>query len=157
MHRMARRLRVKIPAKKGDALYFETAEQIFKGCAPVEEVSTNPVTASMLIQFKGDAEAILAFAESKQLFAVVEQIEQSTDFHKTVKESFNSIDQQVKHWTQGSVNLGGLAFVALVGTGVYQIVRGNFTNIPWYSAFWYALGIFSKSADTKETPAVNGE
>lgn len=157
VHRMAGRVRLKIPAKKADALYFEALEQAFKDCPPVEEVSSNPVTGSMLIHFSGKADAVLAFAENKQLFTIVKEVEQGTDFHQGVKESFNAIDRQVKGWTQGSINLGGLAFVALVGAGIYQIARGNFTAIPWYSAFWYGLGIFLRSAETKAPPAVNGE
>ena len=156
-HRMAGRVRLKIPAKKGDIRYFQLAEQAFKGCAPVQDVSSNPATGSMLIEFSGKADAVLAFAENKQLFTIVKEVGQGTDFHQSVKGSFNAIDRQVKGWTQGSINLGGLAFVALVGAGIYQIARGNFTAIPWYSAFWYALGIFSKSADTKAPPGVNGE
>lgn len=156
-HHTAGRMRVKVPAKKGDSRYFEAAELTFKGYAPVTEVSSNPDTGSMLIQFSGNADAVLAFAESKQLFAIVQRIEKGTELHQSVKEGFNAIDRQIRDWTQGSINLGGIAFVALVGTGIYQIVKGNFTTIPWYSAFWYALGIFSKSAETKETPAVNGE
>ena len=158
VHRMAGRLRIKIPSKKGDYRYFDLAEQTFKGCEPIHEISSNPATGGMLIQFSGAAEAILAFAQNKQLFTVVEEkeIRQSTDFHQGVKTSFNSIDRQVKGWTQGSINLGGLAFVALVGAGVYQIARGKFTAIPWYSAFWYALGIFSKSDNTKAPPAADG-
>lgn len=159
MHRMAGRLRLKIPSKKGDVRYFEVAEQTFKGCEPVDEVSSNPVTGSMLIHFSGTAEAVLAFAQNKQLFTVVEEkeIKQGTDFHQGVNASFNSINRQVRGWTEGSINLGGLAVVALVGAGIFQIARGNLTAIPWYSAFWYALGIFSKSADTKAPPEADGD
>ena len=157
VHRMGGRLRLKIPSKKGDYRYFDLAEQTFKGCEPIHEISSNPATGGMLIQFSGAAEAILAFAQNKQLFTVVQDIEPTTDFHQGVKASFNSIDRQVKGWTQGSINLGGLAFVALMGAGIFQIARGNLTAIPWYSAFWYALGIFSKSADTKAPPAVDGD
>jgi len=154
---MAGRVRLRIPAKKSDARYFEAVEQAFKGCAGVEEVSSNPVTGSMLIHFSGTADAVLAFAENKQLFTVVEEAAQRTDFHQSVSESFNTIDRRVRGWTQGSINLGGLAFVALVGAGIYQITKGNFAAIPWYSAFWYALGIFSKSSDTKSSKDLNGE
>jgi hypothetical protein len=35
--------------------------------------------------------------------------------------------------------------MGLLGTGIYQIVRGNFGAPPWYTAFWYAFGVFTKS------------
>jgi len=42
-----------------------------------------------------------------------------------------------------------MAILSLLGLGLYQILRGNFRAPPWYTAFWYALGIFTKSLSDK--------
>lgn len=47
-------------------------------------------------------------------------------------------------------DLPGMAFLTLLGVGIYQLVRGNFAAPPWYTAFWYAMGIFTKSIMEKK-------
>ena len=68
-----------------------------------------------------------------------------TVLHDSIAAGFASMDDRVKTLTGSGFDLSGLAFLALMGAGIYQIARGNFGAIPWYGAFWYALGIFSKS------------
>jgi hypothetical protein len=40
-----------------------------------------------------------------------------------------------------------------MGAGIYQIARGNFAAPAWYTAFWYALGLFGNKGgkDAKGT------
>lgn len=57
---------------------------------------------------------------------------------------------RVEKATGGTMGISEVAFLALFGAGVMQIGRGNFTAIPWYTAFWYALNIFLKS-DAQKT------
>jgi hypothetical protein len=64
---------------------------------------------------------------------------------QSVTRSFKSIDTKVKDYTQGTTDIGGLAFLALAGAGIYQISKGNFAAPAWYTAFWYALNVFLKT------------
>ena len=48
-------------------------------------------------------------------------------------------------FTGDEIDIEGLAFLLLLGAGIYQISVGNLTALPWYAAFWYAFNIFLKS------------
>jgi hypothetical protein len=48
-------------------------------------------------------------------------------------------------FTGGWLDLPGMAFLLLLGIGIYQIRRGNIGLPPWYTAFWYAFGVYTKS------------
>ena len=63
---------------------------------------------------------------------------------------FGSVSRRIRAFTGNAADLSGLAVLALLTVGVYQIARGNFGAPAWYTAFWYALGIFNKSDGGKE-------
>jgi hypothetical protein len=42
------------------------------------------------------------------------------------------------------LNLPGLIFLTLMGVGVFQLATGRRVIPPWYTAFWYAFGVFSR-------------
>jgi hypothetical protein len=67
-----------------------------------------------------------------------------------VKNVFGEIENKIEKVTGGSLDISEMAFLALLGAGIFQIGKGNLTAIPWYTAFWYALNIFLKS-DTSKT------
>jgi hypothetical protein len=43
------------------------------------------------------------------------------------------------------VDLPGAVFLALLVFGAVELLRGNWRTPPWYTAFWYAFGLYSKS------------
>jgi hypothetical protein len=46
--------------------------------------------------------------------------------------------------TGGELDIPSVFFAALLISGIYQIARGNMAAPAWYTAFWYAFGIFSR-------------
>ncbi len=148
--RTADRLRIKVPAKKRDRDYFETVVKHFTGQEGIDGVSVQPLTGSILISHHSDDVVILNQAEQGGLFQVVPDATSQKPglvIHGAVTGSFLDLDGQVKGLTGGVTDIGGLAFLALVGVGVYQISRGNFAAPAWYTAFWYALNIFLKTKE----------
>lgn len=143
-HLTAGRLRIKIPSKKGDLSYFSRLKDQLSGVPGVERVDVNPVTGSLLVIHSLETDAVSSFLKDHHLLKS-QPAGNSTVVHREATKLFRSVDCQVKRFTGGEVNLGSLASLALVGAGIYQILRGNFTAIPWYSAFWYGLSIFLKS------------
>ena len=144
-HSMAGRLRVKIPAKKGDGRYFAAMAEHFSKLEGIVSVEINPLTGSMLFVHGLDETAIAASASSNGLFLLDRSRPANQDLHKRVTEAFSGIDAGVKGLTFGNMNTGAVAFLALAGIGIYQISRGNFAAPAWYTAFWYAFNIFLKS------------
>ena len=147
-HRMSHRLRIKVPTKRRDFKYFDTLTQHLSSVSGVEVVEANPLTATMLITHDLDADALLLTAQEKGFFTLQHTSPPEINIHKAVSTQFFDIDKQLKSFTKGSLNIGGAAFLALVGVGVYQISRGNFAAPAWYTAFWYAMNIFLKSKET---------
>ena len=138
------RLRVKIPSRKGDEIFFSSLKGQLSNLPGLENIETNPVTGSILLIHSLDSKAVTDFLKAQHLLKV--QVgKDSFTFHQEVTRVFSAADRQVRGFIGGGMNLGALAFIGLAGAGVYQIFRGNFTAIPWYSAFWYALSIFLKS------------
>jgi hypothetical protein len=43
------------------------------------------------------------------------------------------------------LDLPGMIFLSLLAVGLWELAIGNFKRPPWYTAFWYAFGLFSKA------------
>jgi hypothetical protein len=144
-HHARGRLRIRIPSKKGDTSYFKALKEHFSGLEGIRALEVNPTTGSLLIAHTLDRQAIEQYATEKTLFSLTGAHSSRAGLHPKVSETFHGLNNQMKAFTSGEINIGGMAFLALMGAGIYQIGKGNFTAIPWYTAFWYALNIFLKS------------
>lgn len=144
-HCSERRLRIKIPSKRKDETFFGFLQSQLASINGVESVEVNPSTASILVIHSTSRDTILNFAREHNLFSLENVRGNSPHFHRGVEQAYGALDRQVKGFLGGGLNLGALVSVVLAGMGIYQISRGNFGAIPWYSAFWYSLGIFLRS------------
>ena len=150
VHRMAGRLRIRVPSKKGDPVYFGAVKDALSSLEGVEGVVVSPSTGSILVHGRVFEEDVVERARSMGLFVLKEEpAPEATTFHDAVTGGFRTLDEHVKGLTGASFDLPALAFLGLVGAGIYQLARGNFTAPAWYTAFWYALGIFGKSSSEK--------
>lgn len=157
VHRIAGRMRVRVLSRKGDAAYFATVEESVRSLHGVESVEADPLTGGILIRHAIDPRAIVEYAAQKELFLAKEEKAGKaggTVLHDVLGAPFGSLTRRIRGFTGNAADLSGLAVLALLSVGVYQIARGNFGAPAWYTAFWYALGIFNKSNGGKEgTPA----
>jgi hypothetical protein len=152
-HSTAERVRLKIPSKKRDDLYFGSLMDAFRANEKILSIEANPLTGSILIEHQLDLHDLTAFAKEKGLFIVKESEEKAlsgeTALHKTISQGYSSLDRKVRKATGGATDIGDLAFMALVASGVYEISKGNFIAPAWYTALWYGLGIFFKGKGDK--------
>ncbi len=147
VHKMPGRVRIRVPARKGDIAYFGSVKDALSTLVGVEGVEVAPNTGSILVHGPAPAKKIIDEAQSLSLFVVKEERAiKVTAFHDVVANQVGGLNDRIKTVTGSTFDLPGLAFMALVGAGIYQIARGNFTAPAWYTAFWYALGIFGKSS-----------
>jgi hypothetical protein len=144
-HQSPGRLRLRIPSKKGDGLFFQSLKDQLSTLSGVERIDVNPITGSILLIHSIDAEKIAQFARGKGLFEIQSGSENASSLHREVTKAFNILDGRALGFTEGGINLGALASLALIAAGTYQIFRGNFAAIPWYTAYWYGLNLFLKS------------
>ncbi|SEM25356.1 hypothetical protein SAMN04489760_10824 [Syntrophus gentianae] len=155
--RTANRLRIKIPSRRRDADYFETLLNHLSGQEGIDSVSIQPLTASVLLIHSIDSSTILNNAEQNELLHIVQDETMPTSrpiMHGALAKSYLDIDHSVTRITSGITNIGGIAFIALVGVGIYQISRGNFAAPAWYTAFWYALNILLKTKEQENSSVV---
>lgn len=144
-HKTENRLRVRIPAKRRNSEYFSILEKSFVALDGVEAAIANPITSSLLVIHNITLDRISEYAAEKELFSLSPIPPKPVTIQRSITKSFNNLDDAIKDYTQGAADIGGLAFLALTGAGIYQISKGNFTAPAWYTVFWYALNIFLKT------------
>jgi Heavy metal associated domain 2 len=144
-HGMARRLRIKIPSKKGDVSYFSTLRERLSTCPGVGEIRVNPQTGSALISYECDRKALVEFARENDLFLLRRFTPRRKSLFGNVADTFQAYNKDLKKFTAGEVDIPSLIFLSLVISGIWQIARGNLAMPAWYTAFYYALGVFTRA------------
>jgi hypothetical protein len=142
---MSCRLRIKIPSKKGDAPYFVTLREKLSDCPGVEAVSVSPQTGSALILHDCETKAIFAYAKRNELFVRKRRTRERKTIFDSVADTFQAYNRDLKKWTGGEVDIASLVFLSLIASGIYQIAKGNLVMPAWYTAFYYALGVFTRA------------
>jgi hypothetical protein len=145
-HRTAERLRIKIPSRKGEGAFFSSVKQSLDRDLKYNLVHVNALTGSVLIVDSGiDLKALANYASRERLFTLEHRLARVQPLGRTVFAPVLDLNRKISGFTDGAVDFPGLIFLALCGFGIYEILRGNFKPPPWYTAFWYAFGIFTKS------------
>jgi hypothetical protein len=150
IHRTTGRFRVKIPAAKGNKVYFDHVQEQLSRCPLVTSAVANPVTGSVLISHTGNVNEIAEYTEKNNIFSLGRDTKNQGSVAYATIATYKTVDEQIKRLSGGELDLPHTAFLALVGAGIYQISRGKFGIPAWYTAFWYALNIFIKSQAKRE-------
>jgi len=145
-HQTSGRLRIRVPSQKGDPAYFSELRDAFFKYGNFERLEVNPHTGSVLFVDENlDADAVMSYAEDKELFRLQQPKKNPESLSERIVQPIRELSDSLNSFTKGELDLPGMAFLALLGVGVYQLYKGNLRSPPWYTAFWYALGIFTKS------------
>jgi Heavy metal associated domain 2 len=145
-HQIQSRIRLKIPSRKGDASFFAELRDRLVGLKQFEKVESNFTTGSvLLVKEDCDVHQLARFADEEQLFHLIFEETKPVTLKEQVAGPMAALSHQIRDFTDGELDLPGTIFIGLLLFGLYEIARGNFTAPPWYTAFWYAFGIFSKS------------
>ena len=109
-----------------------------RACPTVGELRANPATASVLIlDRRGVAlDEVSDYAFSHGLFEMPNGGRQSLS--ESVLQGARQIDEGVRRASGQELDLRALAFLALLGAALYQLVRGELlapaTTLGWYAA-----------------------
>jgi hypothetical protein len=144
-HTLPRRLRIKVPSKKGHAAYFSSVAERLSKCTGVEDVQVNPTTGSLLVTFDCDIKNLVGYARKNGLFFVQRTEAPNKTLFQDVASLFRSYNRTLKHVTGGELDIPSLVFVTLLISGIWQVARGNVVMPAWYTAFYYALSVFASS------------
>jgi hypothetical protein len=144
-HKTVGRLRIKVPSKKGDHAYFEEIKAKLALSSYVTYVETNPVTSSVVVKYTGDLFKVADFARKAGLFDLRKFAPLRRPLFFRVSEGFRSWNGFLREMTDGYLDIPSAVFVSLLISGFQQISQGNISSPAWYTAFYYALGIFSRA------------
>lgn len=139
-HRTAGRLRIRIPSRRGEEAYFRQVSRQLARCPGIERIEANPVTASLLVVPAVDMETLMRFTETEGLFLLSETGSAPMTITETLAAGFGGLNQELRRLSAGTVDLGTLAFAALVTGAMIQWQKGHVLG-PASTLFWYAAGL----------------
>ena len=114
-----------------------------RACPTVGELRVNPATASVLIlDQRGVAlDEVRDYAYSHGLFEMPNGGRQS--LAESVLEGARQMDEGVRRASGEELDLRALAFLALLGAALYQLLRGELLA-PATTLGWYAAAVLSR-------------
>jgi hypothetical protein len=126
-HLTTRRIRVRIPDKRGDAAFFDDIVDRFSRWHSVERVEANPLTASILVYCSDPQQLLAEITARNDLLAIDFVAEQcaSETLRNRAAQHFGSADAALRRWTEGELDIRGLLFLLYLVGGVYQLSQGR--------------------------------
>lgn len=137
-HQIRGRLRIRVDGRRGQPDYFARAKERMLACHGVTQVEVNPATAGILILHDGDVETIAGYAEQHDLFVLNRAAADTVVIQQRAAESLGDLDRFFKALSGGTIDLGSVLFLLLVGMGMVQVLEGQ-VMVPAVTLFWYAL------------------
>lgn len=144
--RLAGRLRFQIRSQKGNLNYFQNVERCFEASLPEHRITVSALTGSVVIQSSElNVDELIAVADQHQLFSTRLEGEPALPLAKRVALPIQSANRHIRTLSDGTLDLSGAIFIGLLVFGMWELAIGNFKRPPWYTMFWYAFGLFSKT------------
>jgi hypothetical protein len=145
-HRIAGRLRFQIESRKGDVTYFKHVETRLRETLAYRTITASPLTGSLVIEDDALDESTVYTAVGEQgLFSISSAILTPKPFVKRIVDPVRSANRSIHVLSGGVMDLPGIIFLLLLASGLWELAIGNFKRPPWYTALWYAFGLFSKT------------
>ncbi|GIW00554.1 hypothetical protein [Roseiflexus sp.] len=148
-HRTGDRVRLRIPARKGDTAYFARVEQELAACGRVGFVEANPLTASILLHYSGTEDDLRRDAVDLGLFTIEAIPPAANPALNAAAARIDQIDRMIQRSSNGSFDLLEVAFVGLVGASIVQALRGQALG-PASTLMAHALAILALHRSRRE-------
>jgi Heavy metal associated domain 2 len=146
-HQTSSRLRLRIPTKRRDAAYFSALQGELDHCPGVLKIEANPLTGSVLVHHRSAVQALIDYAEERQLFSAgTEEDPKSppSPISNRLSRQFAKVNQGLCDLTRGELGLGDVALLSLIGFGLFQIFRKKIlpdgVTLLWYATSLHLLG-----------------
>jgi hypothetical protein len=142
-HHSSQRLRIKITSRRGQADYFEELKEGLAALQTYDSVEVNALTGSVLIVDPHvDIETIAEYAKAEQLFDLAHQNHLRSPMTTQLVSHLETLDTSIRRLSTGEMDLAGILLLTLLISGLAELLKGNIRMPPWYTAFWYAFGIY---------------
>lgn len=124
VHSVPGRLRLKIPAARGDQAYFQKLAEVLRQAEGIIGVLVNATTGSVLIGHQWNSDQPLAdLGRASQLFEL-----QPAVFDPIWQRAADRVEQlhvQLSSFTRGEVGMRSAVLLILVALGLLQTMRGQ--------------------------------
>ncbi|TVR82486.1 MAG: hypothetical protein EA405_06845 [Rhodospirillales bacterium] len=134
-HQMPGRLRLKVPARRRDCDYFADVLEGLSQWPAARRVAVNPVTASVLVEHRGDLAALSRFAERQGLFAVPAGPEPTVPVAGRIRRELTDVDERLRLIAGGALDLWSATSLVFIVLAVVQLARGNYMG-PATTLIW---------------------
>lgn len=150
VHQTDGRVRLSIPERRGDALYFTALQDRFSGIGQVHRVSTNPVTGSVLLEFTGNLDEVMRAADGAAMFEFAAAAKREDAGQRgAAPVTYTELMMRLRALNLSPMLLAAGIFTAM---GVLQTMRGK-VMIPAISAFWYAANAYRQACMAPDSAA----
>jgi hypothetical protein len=137
-HRIAGRTRLRVPERRGDAVYFAQVHSALAGHEGVGRCDVNPATASILIEHSVSLEALAEFAVQAGLFRLGELMPAIVPGRERARQGLRRLDRELTRASNGELDLATVAGAGLLALAAVQLLRGQ-VLAPASTLTWYAL------------------
>lgn len=152
VHRSCGRTRLRLREHRGDQALFDRINDFLGDFFPAHQWRTEPLTGSILLLCpSADVDRLREKAEAARLFGIAASDKFMTAASRQLTAPLGHLNRFLEKATSGLFDLPNLLFLLFVGFGLAELARGNFKTPPWYTAFWYAFGVFSRSVVDAKT------
>jgi hypothetical protein len=138
-HQVPGRVRLRVPTMRHQEPYFARMREQLAGVPGLRRLTTNTRTASVLIEYVGDLEALDQLGSRLSLFKL-EQRPHPHSLSEWLYKITNAPDEVLKKVTDGRLDAAGVAALALTGMGISQIIRGQALPAGW-TLLWNATNL----------------
>jgi hypothetical protein len=143
---VADRLRLRIPSRRGDRSYFDDLRERWLKEFPDADAVCNVMTGSVVVTGTAlDPNAIAEFGRRQTLFDWKPDAFKGRSWTGGVETITLSLNRKIRNFSAGTLDLTSGLFMALMIFGIIELLRGRWKSPPWYTAFWYAFGVYSKA------------
>jgi hypothetical protein len=150
-HQSPGRLRIKITSRKGNAAYFDKLHETLVRFQAVDRLEVNVLTGSVLIVDEHiDVDDVANYANAQQLFDLTDQNDSQSPMTTQLVSRLENVNTTIRRLTTGEMDLAGIPLLLLLISGLTELLRGNIRMPPWYTAFWYAFGIYKLASVIKD-------
>lgn len=141
-HSMPGRVRLAIPARRGDSAYFAGLVRRFSAQDSVRHVKANPIAGSLLLEFSGSLGDLMRQAGAAELFDI------GAGWPGGGRpDAASRLLQPIQLVSGRDINPTYMAGVLFTLVGLLQSIRGRLM-VPAVTAFWYATTTFKQAGVT---------
>lgn len=157
VHQAPGRVRLRIPSKRHDSVFFQDISERIMRCQNVNSVVSNPRTAGILVLYTGEISSLLVEAFSVGLAELV-RLELTPPPTRPIRWSLASrlrrIDHQIARSTSGEADGGMVVVATLLVASAIQLWRGQIFNV--IPLLWYAGQAIGGAIPTASSSATDG-